>query len=58
MNVVVALDAETGAKRWEFDPQLKVAPVGFNGTCRGVSYYHAPRGLQRRLPRAHHHGHD
>ena len=30
MNVVVALDAETGAKRWEFDPQMKIAPVGFN----------------------------
>jgi membrane-bound PQQ-dependent dehydrogenase (glucose/quinate/shikimate family) len=44
MNVVVALDAETGAKRWEFDPQMKIAPVGFNGTCRGVSYYHAPQG--------------
>ena len=42
MNVVVALDAETGAKRWEFDPQMKIAPVGFNGTCRGVSYYRAP----------------
>ncbi|MGH8240632.1 MAG: PQQ-binding-like beta-propeller repeat protein, partial [Steroidobacteraceae bacterium] len=44
LNVVVALDAETGAQRWEFDPQLKVAPVGFNGTCRGVSYYRAPEG--------------
>lgn len=44
MNVVVALDAETGEKRWEFDPKLTIAPVGFNGTCRGVSYYHAPDG--------------
>jgi quinate dehydrogenase (quinone) len=42
MNVIVALDAETGVKRWEFDPQLTVAPVGFNVTCRGVSYYRAP----------------
>ena len=50
MNVVVALDAETGAKRWEFDPQLKVAPVGFNGTCRGVSYYHAPEGYSGDCP--------
>ena len=42
MNVVVALDAETGEKRWEFDPQLAIPPIGFNGTCRGVSYYRAP----------------
>jgi len=50
MNVVVALDAETGAKRWEFDPQMKIAPVGFNGTCRGVSYYHAPDGYNGDCP--------
>jgi membrane-bound PQQ-dependent dehydrogenase (glucose/quinate/shikimate family) len=50
MNVVVALDAETGTKRWEFDPQLKVAPVGFNGTCRGVSYYRAPDGYSGDCP--------
>jgi membrane-bound PQQ-dependent dehydrogenase (glucose/quinate/shikimate family) len=42
MNVIVALDAESGEKRWEFDPQLTVPPVGFNTTCRGVSYYRAP----------------
>jgi membrane-bound PQQ-dependent dehydrogenase (glucose/quinate/shikimate family) len=50
MNVVVALDAETGAKRWEFDPQMKIAPVGFNGTCRGVSYYRAPDGYSGDCP--------
>jgi membrane-bound PQQ-dependent dehydrogenase (glucose/quinate/shikimate family) len=50
MNVVVALDAETGTKRWEFDPQMKIAPVGFNGTCRGVSYYHAPDGYSGDCP--------
>ena len=50
MNVVVALDAETGAKRWEFDPQMKIAPVGFNGTCRGVSFYRAPDGYSGDCP--------
>jgi quinate dehydrogenase (quinone) len=44
MNIVQALDAETGERRWEFDPQMKIAPVGFNTTCRGVSYYEAPAG--------------
>jgi quinate dehydrogenase (quinone) len=42
MNVVQAIDAETGTKRWEFDPQMKIPPVGFNTTCRGVSYHAAP----------------
>lgn len=42
MNVIQAIDAETGTKRWEFDPELTVPPVGFNTTCRGVSYHEAP----------------
>lgn len=35
-NIVFALNAETGAERWKFDPQAK-APVWQR--CRGVSYY-------------------
>ncbi|MDR0276836.1 MAG: glucose/quinate/shikimate family membrane-bound PQQ-dependent dehydrogenase [Paucimonas sp.] len=40
---VLALDPDTGAELWRFDPQIK-SPVGsFKGfahmTCRGVSYY-------------------
>ncbi|MEX1829613.1 glucose/quinate/shikimate family membrane-bound PQQ-dependent dehydrogenase [Luteibacter sp. CQ10] len=39
---VIAVDAATGARRWEFDPQLQ-SPVGFKHwehmTCRGVSYH-------------------
>ena len=50
MNVVQALDAETGERRWEFDPQMKIAPVGFNTTCRGVSYYEAPAGYAGACP--------
>jgi quinate dehydrogenase (quinone) len=42
-NVIVALDAETGELRWQFDPQVKVPKIGnFGTTCRGVSYYRAP----------------
>ena len=41
--MIVALDAETGELRWEFDPQVKVPQIGnFGTTCRGVSYYRAP----------------
>jgi membrane-bound PQQ-dependent dehydrogenase (glucose/quinate/shikimate family) len=44
-NVIVALDAESGERRWEFDPQVKLPPMGnFASTCRGVSYYRAPPG--------------
>ena len=50
MNVVVALDAETGERRWQFDPEMKIAPVGFNGTCRGVSYYRAADGYSGDCP--------
>lgn len=44
-NVIIALDAETGERRWQFDPEVKVPPFGnFGTTCRGVSYHHAPTG--------------
>ena len=39
-NVVIALDPETGARRWQFDPKINAPPAG---ACRGVSYY-APAG--------------
>ena len=43
-NVIVALDAETGELRWEFDPQVKVPKIGsFAYDCRGVSYYRRAR---------------
>lgn len=38
-NVIVALDPETGAKRWTYDPRTKAPPAG---ACRGVSYYKVP----------------
>ena len=38
-NIVIALDPETGARRWQFDPQIDAPPAG---TCRGVSYFAPP----------------
>jgi quinoprotein glucose dehydrogenase len=35
-NIVVALDPESGARRWQFDPKVTLPPAG---TCRGVSYF-------------------
>lgn len=41
-NVLLALDADTGAKRWEHDPKVnKPRFGGFATTCRGVTYYKA-----------------
>ncbi|MGH8177668.1 MAG: membrane-bound PQQ-dependent dehydrogenase, glucose/quinate/shikimate family [Steroidobacter sp.] len=43
-NVIVALDADSGERRWEFDPEVKLPAMGnFATTCRGVSYHRAPR---------------
>jgi membrane-bound PQQ-dependent dehydrogenase (glucose/quinate/shikimate family) len=38
-NIVSALDPETGAKRWVFDPKTKAPP---SGACRGVGFYEVP----------------
>ena len=37
-NVVVALDADTGAPRWRVDPQV-AENASVTNTCRGVSYW-------------------
>jgi quinate dehydrogenase (quinone) len=42
-NVLIALDADTGEKRWQYDPKVKIPRFGgFGTTCRGVTYYKAP----------------
>ncbi|MDB5535278.1 MAG: glucose dehydrogenase [Devosia sp.] len=39
-DLVIALDAETGAEQWRYDPQIKQPPKNDTQhlTCRGVSY--------------------
>ena len=39
-NIIVALDAETGAQRWRFDPRTDTHGH-YLITCRGVAYYEA-----------------
>lgn len=50
---VIAVDAATGAKRWEFDPKIQ-SPVGFKHwehmTCRGVSYHDDARYAAALIP--------
>nr|WP_272890774.1 glucose/quinate/shikimate family membrane-bound PQQ-dependent dehydrogenase [Stutzerimonas sp. S1] len=38
-NLVIALDAETGAERWRFDPQVPDSVNRQHLTCRGLSYH-------------------
>ncbi|KJV33351.1 glucose dehydrogenase [Luteibacter yeojuensis] len=50
---VIAVDATTGQKRWEFDPKIQ-SPVGFKHwehmTCRGVSYHDDARYAAALIP--------
>jgi quinoprotein glucose dehydrogenase len=41
-NIVAALDAETGAQRWRFDPKVD-ASEAYTVACRGVSYFEQPK---------------
>ena len=41
-NVMISLDADTGAERWRFDPKNNMPAFGMTGNCRGVTYYHIP----------------
>lgn len=41
INQVIALDIETGAIKWRFDPKLDLSTVAM-GVCRGVAYYKVP----------------
>ena len=41
-NVVIALDPDTGAERWRFDPENDAPAFNILGNCRGVTYYHIP----------------
>lgn len=38
-NVMIALDPDTGAERWRFDPKNETPPYSLLGNCRGVTYY-------------------
>jgi quinoprotein glucose dehydrogenase len=40
-STVIALDPDTGERRWTFDPKA-VVPLG--ALCRGVAYYAVPNG--------------
>lgn len=40
-DVIIALDPDTGARKWQYDPKVQAPPAG---SCRGVAYYAVPNG--------------
>lgn len=44
-NRVIALDPETGAEVWVFDPKVDRSGV-YSANCRGVSYFESPKASQ------------
>ena len=52
MNRVVAIDAETGADRWAFDPEQRQTklPDPHTRVCRGVAYWEHEDTRARALP--------
>lgn len=45
-NIILALDPDTGAERWRFDPKIQSPKIGFWDTCRGVTYYENPEPVE------------
>lgn len=43
-NVIVALDAATGALKWRHDPKIAAGLYAIR-TCRGVAYFEAPHAV-------------
>jgi len=41
-HLAIALDADTGAERWRFDPEVGINASRQHQTCRGVSYHADP----------------
>ncbi len=41
-NILIALDPQTGATRWRFDPKVPDANIPYTAACRGVTYYAVP----------------
>ncbi|MCK5908496.1 MAG: pyrroloquinoline quinone-dependent dehydrogenase, partial [Caulobacter sp.] len=41
-NILIALDPQTGATRWRFDPKVPDANIPYTAACRGAAYYAVP----------------
>lgn len=51
LNVLMAVDSETGVEVWRYDPKAKApAKHQYARTCRGISYHAAPPQYQGECP--------
>jgi len=54
-NIVIALDAESGELAWQYDPKVDPKQLlsvrYFTTTCRGVSYFEAPKEYSGECPK-------
>ena len=42
MNILIALDADTGREFWRYDPGVSTDAIPYSASCRGVAYYEMP----------------
>lgn len=43
-NIMIALDAGSGAELWRYDPGVDDNSIPYTAACRGVTYYEVPAG--------------
>ncbi|MBM1145754.1 membrane-bound PQQ-dependent dehydrogenase, glucose/quinate/shikimate family [Alcanivorax sp. ZXX171] len=43
-NIVISLDAASGAENWRYDPEVSKDAIPYTAACRGVTYYEVPPG--------------
>jgi quinoprotein glucose dehydrogenase len=48
-NILIALDARTGAEKWRTDPNVKKEWIPYTAACRGVAYFVVPGADPRTL---------
>jgi len=42
MGRILSIDARSGKKEWEYDPNVPVDAIPYGATCRGVAYFAVP----------------
>ncbi len=42
MNILIAIDAQTGIERWRHDPGVAEQYIPYTAACRGVAYFESP----------------
>jgi quinoprotein glucose dehydrogenase len=51
-NILMALDARTGAQIWRYDPKVDSKSIPYTAACRGVAFYDATKSTSASSPSA------